>query len=327
MKMFNKGMSMNVQSKWLLGLGMVLASQLALAGQQVDQSKDTSKRPYVQIEHLNGKAEVVGWDKSEVKVTGELSDQTDEFIFDVDGDSVVIKVEVKRRNNWRYNSDDGDDLKIYVPKGSNVNYTAVNADLDVSDIENEVNAEMVNGDINAHDLTGKVSFEAVNGDIKLRKVKGRVEVETVNGDIRGEHESNEDARFESVNGNIDMRSNSPEVSAETVNGNIELVLQKVNRLDLNTVNGRVEAELELADKGDLEASSVGGSIELNLQKNVSARFDIEAHAGGRIINNITDDEMMKAKYGPRRWLEFVHNGGSARVEVQTVSGRVTLNAK
>ena len=150
-------------------------------------------------------------------------------------------------------------------------------------------------------------------------------IETVNGDIYGDHESAGDARFSSVNGNIKIRSSSPELWVESVNGNIKLAMQAVDELNIETVNGRVEADLSLNDNGDVRASSVGGSITLNFQSDVSARFDIEAHAGGRIINNISTDEMKKAKYGPRRWLEFVHNGGDGQVDISTVSGRITLN--
>jgi hypothetical protein len=64
-----------------------------------------------------------------------------------------------------------------------------------------------------------------------------------------------------------------------------------------------------------------------LQSEVSARFDIEGHAGGGISNDLSADKMQKAKYGPNRWLKFSLNGGSAKVNVSTVSGRVGLGKK
>jgi hypothetical protein len=64
-----------------------------------------------------------------------------------------------------------------------------------------------------------------------------------------------------------------------------------------------------------------------LQSQVPARFDIEGHAGGGITNKLSDDKMQKAKYGPNRWLKFSLNGGSAKVNVSTVSDRVRLGKK
>lgn len=314
-------------SRWLAGFGLALICQSALAGEPIDRSLTTSESPRVEIEHINGKAEIIGWDKKEVRVTGEVGDNTDEIVFEQRGNEVVFKVEMERRSrDWRnWGSKDGDDLTIYVPHSSRVHYSSINANVELSDLNNTVSVEVVNGDVESRNIRGRVDLEAVNGNIDVGEISGDVTIETVNGDIYGDHTSDNDARFSSVNGNINIRSSSPELWVESVNGNIKLAMQAVDDLNIETVNGRVEADLSLNNNGDVRASSVGGSIILNFQSDISARFDIEAHAGGRIINNISADEMKKAKYGPRRWLEFAHNGGGAQVDISTVSGRITLN--
>ena len=313
--------------RWLAGLTLAVLCQSALAAESIERSATTSQNPQVEIEHINGKAEIIGWDKNEVKITGQVGRNTDEVIFEHHGNEVVFKVEMERRSrDWRdWGKNDGDDLTIYVPHSSRVHYSSINANVELRDLNNTVDVEVVNGNVESKNLQGRVSLEAVNGNIDVGEISGDVTIETVNGDIVGDHESAGDARFSSVNGNIKIRSSSPELWVESVNGNIKLAMQAVDELNIETVNGRVEADLSLNDNGDVRASSVGGSITLNFQSDVSARFDIEAHAGGRIINNISTDEMKKAKYGPRRWLEFVHNGGDGQVDISTVSGRITLN--
>ncbi|MEW9798509.1 DUF4097 family beta strand repeat-containing protein [Alteromonas sp. CYL-A6] len=327
MKTVNKTAGKYVQWSLALLTGLTLVSQVAIAGERVDQTLETSDSPYVDIEHMNGKARILGWEKEEVKVTGELGEQTDRFTFEKSDRAVTIHIDTKRYNSdWRsYKNSDGDNLTIYVPYKALVSYTSINARLQVEDLTHSLKADVVNGDVSLSDVKGKVSVDSVNGDIMLDDVAGDVVLQTVNGAIEGKHISEQGGRFGSVNGDIDIRSNSPRVSVETVNGNLNLQLGDVRELDIDTVNGRINASMTLDARGDVRASSVGGSITLNFQQDVSARFDTEAHAGGRIINNITDDEMVKAKYGPRRWLEFVHNGGEARVNVSTVSGRITLN--
>jgi DUF4097 and DUF4098 domain-containing protein YvlB len=104
-------------------------------------------------------------------------------------------------------------------------------------------------------------------------------------------------------------------------------LDQVSELDLSSVNGSIEVNMTLIENGDVEISTVGGRVELTLQQEVSARFDIEGHAGGRFINKLTDDKMQKAKYGPRRWLEFSTGNGSANVEISTVHGRIELGRR
>ena len=311
----------------LMGIGLCSAAMMAFAGEKVDKTIDADSDGYVKIEHVNGKAVIKGWNKSQVKVVGELGDRTEEFKFRRRGDEVIIKVEVENggRKWGSWSSSDGDDLEIFVPKNSRVKYEAINATVSVSDILGGSDIETVNGDIDVDDLSGRIQVEAVNGDIDATGLQGDVTLATVNGDISDRNSTARGVMYESVNGDIEVSSNSPEFNAETVNGDMELKLETIEEMTVSTVNGSINATMELAKNGDVRANSVGGSIELNFQKNVSARFDIQGHAGGRITNNITDDKVKKAKYGPSRWLEFSVNGGDAKVDVSTVSGRIKLN--
>jgi DUF4097 and DUF4098 domain-containing protein YvlB len=298
------------------------------ASESVDQSLDVSERSYIKIEHINGQANITSWDKAQVKVTGKLGDRTDKFIFERDGNDVLIKVKVKNNKGWgNWSSDDGDDLKIWVPAQSSISYSAVNADVKASDIAGGAAIETVNGSIEAKNLSNRVKLESVNGDISARELRGDVKIETVNGQIESQSSSGKEDHYSSVNGNIRVTSSSEELQVETVNGHIELILDNVHQLNLESVNGSIEASMTLQKNGEVDVSTVGGSVELFFQKDISARFDIQAHAGGNISNKLSDDEVKKDKYGPNRWLEFSINDGKASVNVSTVSGRVKLDTK
>lgn len=316
----------------LIASSLSLVSTVALAGQKIDQSMDVDSDSYIEIEHMNGSAVVKGWDKNEVQVSGTLSERAEEFIFRRNGKSVTIEVEMehsrKGHNSWNnWNSDDGDDLTIYVPKSSSVNYTSINANFEGDDLLGGLSVDVVNGAVDVNNIMGRVRLESVNGDITAAKLDGDVRIETVNGDIEGRHSGEGEIGFDSVNGDIRISSDSREIAAETVNGDIELSLAEVSELDLATVNGGIEVSMTLVENGDVEISTVGGSVELIFQQDVSARFDIEGHAGGKFVNRVTNDKMQKAKYGPRRWLEFTTGDGSAKVDVSTVNGRVELDSK
>jgi DUF4097 and DUF4098 domain-containing protein YvlB len=312
--------------KLLIFAGLLCLSWSALADEKINRSLDVSKAPYVQIEHVNGSAKVIAWDKSEVKVTGTLGDSTEKFIFEKDDNEVLIKVKVKNNHGWNnWGSDNGDDLEIFVPRQSKVYYSAVNANIELEKIRGGARVETVNGSIDAKELAGRIRLESVNGRVTADSLEGDVKISTVNGSIDSRSSKGKEDSYDSVNGSIEVFSESGDINVETVNGDIELKLGKVHQLNLDTVNGSIDARLELDEDGELEASSVGGSIRLYLQSDVSARFDIEGHAGGSITNNLSADKMQKAKYGPNRWLKFSVNGGSAKVNVSTVSGRVKLD--
>lgn len=310
-------------------IGLGLLAFVASAKQNVDESMAADPKGSVEIEHVNGKAKIVGWDKNEVSVKGELGENTEEFKFERDGASIIIHVKPKNNkhgwNNW--GSEEGDDLVIQVPVNSRVNYTSTNAEIEINGIHGGVSAEVVNGNMDVDDLIGRIRLESVNGDIKARRLDGDVVIETVNGDIKGKHSGKKELKLSTVNGDIEIESDSPEVSAETVNGEIDLSLKEVVDVNMNTVNGSIEVTMDLQKNGRVEASSVGGSIDLVFQKGVAARFDIEAHAGGSIKNKITDKEQSKAEYGPRRWLEFSTSNPTGTVDISTVHGSIKVSTK
>lgn len=302
----------------------------AVAQEQIDENVATTSSPTVTIQHVNGKANISTWNEDRVSIKGRLGENTQRFDFDANDNNVTIKIEVERDPNDDYNNyskAQGDDLTIQVPRQSKLIYSSLNADVKVSGISNNINIEVVNGDIMLSDSRGKMKLETVNGDIEFSAISGEIKMETVNGDITGSHDDKQDVELETVNGDIAVTTLAQEVSAESVNGKIELTLAEVREVEIETVNGKVSASMQLLNIGDVAVTSVGGNIDLVLQENVSARFKINAHAGGRIVNEITDDEAQKAKYGPSRWLEFTTEGGAAEVEVSTVSGKITLEVE
>lgn len=311
-----------------IGVGAIVlaTSGMAWAQQTIDQTLDTNSSPTVEMEHVYGKAEIKTWDKNQVSISGKLGSLTEEFTFETRGNTVVIDVEVKNNHyRWEDKDDAKDDLVVYVPVNSKVSYETVNANVKVSGVQGGTSVEVVNGNIFLEDVARRVIVESVNGNIELVKVSGSVEIESVNGDMEVQHVSEDSLTVTSVNGEIDLQSNSKVISLETVNGNSKLMLGNVSELNMTSVNGNAKVDMKLAKGGEVEVDSVGGRIELSFQPDVSARFEVEAHAGGKIINNLNDTEVKKSKYGPGRWIDFTMGSGEGKVRVSTVNGRITLD--
>jgi DUF4097 and DUF4098 domain-containing protein YvlB len=306
-------------------MGLFTANALAI--EQVDRTLDANFNGYVEIEHVNGKAEIRGWDKAQVQVKGQLGERTERFIFERRGNKVVVAVKVNNAKRGNWDNGDGDELVIFVPYQSRLNYTAVNADVELSDIQGGVSAQTVNGDITAHQLSGRLRMESVNGDIEADALEGDVAIETVNGDIRSQSANGHEDKYETVNGDMDVTSNAEEIRVTTVNGDVNLQMNIVKYANLETVNGEIKMALALAKGGELRATSVGGEIDLHFQAQVSALFDIKAHAGGTIVNNLTSDRVQKDKYGPSSWLATSTGLGQGKVSISTVNGRVGIAKK
>ena len=181
--------------------------------------------------NTNGSIEVEGWDREEIDILAEIK----------------IKAPSKSKaqkllNHLHFDIDEGDDR------------IAIKADLPRIRQDSFLNLFFGDKTSISIDYTVKVPNRA---DLQLETVNGRVATEEVSGtfDLR------------TTNGGIDMRSMEGEGEAHAVNGAIEAVivdLPEDGDLTLKTVNGGIELKLPEGTGGRLEARTINGHIDLEL---------------------------------------------------------------
>ncbi|QTL36752.1 DUF4097 family beta strand repeat-containing protein [Pseudoalteromonas viridis] len=305
-------------------VGLAALPLFALAGDKIDEQIQVPLDGKVVIENQRGKVTIKSWDKPSFKVSGELDELAEGYTLETQGNVTEFIVKMPRRTKSWNNQRDGSRLTIYMPKQSELDFEGVSVDVNVSDFSAGVAVTTVNGDIEANQLSGKVELETVNGDIEGKELSGNIRYETVNGDIEDMASSGK-LRFNAVNGGIESMTQANDIRVENVNGEVDFDIASLKDLRMSTVNGEINVRLRALEKGaNVRFESVSGDVDFYFPAELSARFDIDAHAGGRIINELSADKEKKAKYGPSRELEFVIKDGDVDVEIDTVSGRVTL---
>lgn len=322
---------MQILSKnWVSGLAAVMflgVSQLALADdrQAVDESRSVSANEKIYIEVMSGEIRINAVNRGDFSVSGKLDEKATGYTLDSKDGFTRFEMTMPRQVNYnRKDMQSVADLSFNVPVGSSVEFKGVNGNVTVRGIHGSSQIGTVNGDINATDLRNEVTLNTVNGEIKLNGGSGKVELSAVNGKIEDEGSTGR-LSYEVVNGKVKAKSSADEVTVSTVNGDAELELSGTKQLKLSTVNGEIETKLRGVDSPRVSGSSVSGDIELKLESNVSARFDIKASAGGDIDNKLTSDKANKAKYGPARSLQFTTGSGNGSIELTTVSGDIELD--
>ncbi|TGV21639.1 hypothetical protein E5N72_16940 [Pseudoalteromonas sp. MEBiC 03607] len=307
----------------LLALTLGLLPLMAMAGQTINEQIDVPVNKRIFIENQRGDVRIEGWDKPQLKIEGELDDKAEGYRLDVEGSRVEFIVKMPR-NLRGWNNGDGSRLTIYMPKSSELEFAGVNVTVSAKELEAGAEIDTVNGDITVQKISGNMSFETVNGDVNAHDLNGDIRFETVNGEINDKN-SQGALRFTAVNGDIKSKTKAQDVRLENVNGDIDFAFDAIKKLRINTVNGEAEVHINklLAD-ANIRFESVSGDAEFYFPAAVSAKFEIEAHANGKIVNELSDDRATKAKYGPSSDLEFSINGGDADIEMDTISGRIEL---
>ena len=128
------------------------AAITAYAGQDVDEISGAEPAGTVRIHCTRGDLKVVGWDRAEVQVEGELDDLADRLSFIVQGDDTLIRVEMPETDvNWG----DGSDLVVHIPNGSQLNIEAVSTDVKVTGVQGAIAVRTASGDVRARANLGQ----------------------------------------------------------------------------------------------------------------------------------------------------------------------------
>lgn len=152
---------------------------------------------------------------------------------------------------------------------------------------------------------GDLEIASVSGDMTVRGVEGEIELKTVSGDLSASSLAGE-VEVKSVSGNLVLdQINAKELEAATISGNL------VYSGDLNG--------------SEYEFSSTSGNVTIRHSQQSSYRVSGRTISGS-IRNGVGDEiRVIKEKWGPLKSLEGDYNGGKAEVEINTVSGKITLS--
>jgi hypothetical protein len=285
-------------------IAVCLAALPALGGAQerVSQTRPAAPDGVVQIDNPAGSIRVIGWDRSEVAVSGTLGHGATGL--DLSGDRRHTRVEVESEGNPHGVESD---LEVRVPAGSDVSIESFGASISVSDVRGTVTAETVNGDIRIGEAPREVEAESVNGGVSVASKGGRVHAE-------------------SVNGPVSVRGAGGEIDASTVNGPLTVTGGTFERGRLETVNGRVLFEAGLSARGSLEVETVSGAVELALPATISADFSVVTFSGD-VRNELGPPAKPTSQYTSEKELTFSTGGGGANVTVETLSGSIVLRRR
>jgi hypothetical protein len=306
-----------------VGIVFILCMGNAIAGEKIDRSLKTTSNGKVSIDVQSGQVNIKVWDKKEVKVVGELDDDAEGYQFETnDNGRVVFKVHMPKQK-WGSWKDDGSKLTFWIPVKNNLKFEGVNVDVKAKGLRGDARINTVNGDIDASDINGRIGLGTVNGKIKSSGLKGDINLSTVNGEIL-DTDSEGELEIETVNGDIETDSKVNELTINNVNGDIDLNLKAIKEIEISTVNGDIDLRADLTDMKKLQITTVGGDTDVKFVGEVSAEFNIEAHSGGDIDNDLTSDKVRKDKYGPGESLKFTVGGGKAEVEISTVNGDIRI---
>ena len=281
----------------------VLASAPLWAARSIDEQRTADLRGAVQINSISGVVEVVGWDKPELEVTGELASADDSVEIGGDPAHLAVQVHQARSGGIFGGGIRGARLVVRLPAASSVVTTLVSADF---------KTQGVHGDMELHTVSGDARGE----------VGGNLKVTSVSGDIRLSAPAAHNLALKTVSGDIEVSGGDGETDVSTVSGSSHVSLGSQSRLHFKSTSGDVHLRLGLTRNAHVEGEALSGDVSVIFHDAPAADFDVETHSGE--IDNCFGPKPVERGHGPGQRLTFRSAESDARVRIVTHSGDIEL---
>jgi DUF4097 and DUF4098 domain-containing protein YvlB len=275
----------------------------AFAATPVDREIDADATGTLEVQNVSGSIEVRGGSRGTVHVTGTLADNVERLDVTRDGDRVRVDV-VLRKNSHSGSDDEGTALTIDAPQGSRLRVSTVSSSVKVHGIEGEQELSSVSGHVDT-DAVGDLTLSTVSGSVSARS-----------------HGADAVTRAHTVSGSLELAGVSGEIRAEAVSGSVRVVADKIGRAQVNTISGHASLHGALADDARVELTSTSGTVEMLFTGKAEADYELRSFSGQ--IKSCFGPPPTESRNGPQREQRFREGASSARVEAQTMSGRIDL---
>jgi DUF4097 and DUF4098 domain-containing protein YvlB len=282
-------------------VALAASSACSAAERQFERTVPAESRGAVRVSNVSGNVTVAGWNRSEVEVKARLFGIVERVEVISDKGRTTIRV-VMPRSSFR---DGGADLDIRVPEQSELDVSAVSANVETTRISGPQRLTTVSGDVRAEfqkDFEGKT----VSGDMRL---KGDSQV----GDVR----------VSSVSGDIFLERAAGELDATSVSGDLLLDVASASSIRTRTTSGDLTLRGSMLENGNIEAETISGDVTVRVKP--KAGFEYEAYSfTGDIGNCFGKHAESTNAHGPGSRLTGSAGDGRGRVRVKSMSGDVAI---
>jgi DUF4097 and DUF4098 domain-containing protein YvlB len=274
----------------------------ARAERPVNETRPLNPGGTLEISNVAGSVIVLGG-AGQVEISGTLGDDVEELEITGGGDHLEIRVKTPRNTTRDMNLESH--LTVRAPGDADLKVQTVSSSITVEDMNDRLELQSVSGEIQARTRPRVLSAQTVSGTIHTIGALERTKVQ-------------------SVSSKIELGEISGRLEASSVSGGISITGGSLEEADLSSVSGDVEISTSLPAGADLSINSHSGAVTLDLGGSASASFDVTTFSGD-IDNELTSDTAEStSEYAPGKSLEFSIGGGSARVDINSFSGDVTI---
>ena len=295
-----------MRSKCLGSVSLVALLMSAAAGASSDRAFDrqVAAQPHgvVDISNVSGSIEVTGWDRPEVSVHAELGDGVERIDVNSEGSRTAIKVVLPGHSGHGGETR----LRVQVPRDSEVDISAVSADVTSAGVLGVQRLNAVSGEVSAELAGSDLELKTVSGDVRLKGhgQPARLHVSTVSGDIHLEH-------------------GAGDLEAGSVSGTVVVSLDSARSVRARTTSGDLRFQGRLTRGADFDASTVSGDLDVRASAEGGYAYEVRTFSGD-IRDCFDAHPEHNGSLVPGKTLQGTRGEGAGHVHLKTMSGDIQL---
>lgn len=281
----------------------------AVAGTPIRLQHAASPTAQVHISNIAGSVNVIGWDRNEVQVGGELGDGARPLTISGSNDKLTIKVEAQTGVGWFNWGGDSKmaptTLELHVPRGASLDIDVISAPLVIDGVSG--------GNIEINTISGKARINARTPSLKVDSVSGGIELA---GHVNR-------ANLQTVSGDILAPVLGSTASLQTISGRIQAAGGPWQQFSLSTVSGDVQlTNATTTADGEVSIDSMSGDVQLQLSPDSSGSLHASSFSG-----DLRSDfgSPKQAEHGPGSSLDVRLGEGNGKIRIETFSGDLHIS--
>jgi hypothetical protein len=197
------------------------------------------------------------------------------------GDRHIIRIEQKDRFRWGpIQITWGGDIEVRItcPPGSDLDLSGGSTDLRAEGELGEVSVNTASGDAALETARRKLQVKTSSGDISVAAIQGDASLISVSGDIRvGRLAGALTSR--AVSGDVNVDAILAPVAVSTTSGDVALGSVEGGEVRINTVSGDARIGVGRGTRVWIDAASVSGKLDSELELGVGDQPDVQAEEG------------------------------------------------
>ena len=243
-----------------------------------DYQYETLNPVALYVEIGAGEVDVTATDTTEstVHLTGRHADEVD-----VSFDGRNLSVVARKRRTGFFTGDDGINVTVVVPTGSDLAARTGSADIGVVGEVGSAHVKTGSGDVRVDVLTGPATIETGSGDVEVEEARSELRIKCGSGDVVTRHAESSVA-ISTGSGDVQIGTNQGPALVKTGSGDVRII-EAASDVALTTGSG--DLQIETARRGKFSAKGASGSIHVGIPAGTPVWTDIST-VSGRIHSDV-----------------------------------------